>query len=217
MADKKQSPEEGGRELRQHPLIERLTADASAARPAEGTAPQPPAVNVLSGFPAHDPEAGYWRIYVELDLQSYVRVAEADIVGTQTLATDEAPLRPSVVWIRRGAELEYTRVETRQLRAGLLQGGFVAGLGGVAPGVRGLGGAEYWVRDLQQSVDPCPSVDWCRTRDHGACFTRPANCRSEFGICGGPGTAGCSGPICPTGPFVCGPSAGCTWGPECGF
>jgi hypothetical protein len=213
MSDRRKKSEESGRELRQHPLIEQLTAGGPAARAGGGAEAQPPDVTVLSGYPARDPEGGYWRIYEGLDLTTYFRVAEEDVVGTQTLATDDAPLRPSVVWVRRDAEIDHTRVETHQLRAGFLQGGFVAGLGDVASTPRGFGGRGG---ALENSVDLCPSVDWCRTRDYGACYTRPAACQSEIGRCGGGGGGG-TGPFCGTGPFVCGPSAGCTWGPECGF
>ena len=98
-----------------HPLVDRLTGAPDAS--------------VLFGYPARDPQSGFWRIYQDLGFQLYLRVAEDDIVSTQTLATDEEPLRPSVVWVRRGADVEQIRVEARRLQAGFLQGPLVEGLG----------------------------------------------------------------------------------------
>jgi hypothetical protein len=92
MADKKPPPGAGGPQP--HPLVDRLTGGAAEAAGPAGA--QPPDVSVLFGYPARDPQPGFWRIYQDLGFQSYLRVAEDDIVGTQTLATDEEPLRPSV-------------------------------------------------------------------------------------------------------------------------
>jgi hypothetical protein len=216
--DERGASGDGGRELREHPLIARLTASApdAAARKAAGAAGAPslPGVEVLSGYPARDPEPGFWRLYEGLDLRSYVRVAEADVVTIQTLATDEEPLRPSMVWVRRDAELQHTRVETRQLRAGFLQGSFVEGLGDVAAEVAPQVRAGRVAGPATARRDDICSVDLCRTRDFGACFTRPAACQSEIGRCGGGG--GGTGPFCGTGAFVCGATVGCTFGRECG-
>ena len=208
MAEKRPRPDPGG--LQPHPLIDRLTGGAAGAAGPSGT--QPPDVSILFGYPARDPQKGFWRIYQDLGFQSYLRVAEGDVVGTQTLATDDEPLRPSAVWVRRGADLEQMRVEVRQLQAGFLQGPLVEGLGEFAPGAaaraRPLGA-------LTSDPEIC-SIDICRSRDFGGCFTRIRACVSEFGGCGGGGGGG-TGAFCPTREFVCGATVGCTFGPECGF
>jgi len=199
MADKRQRPRPG--ELQPHPLIDRLTAGAAGAAGPHGA--QPPDVTILFGYPARDPQAGFWRIYQDLGFQSYLRVAEPDVVGTQTLATDDEPLRPSAVWVRRGADVEQARVESRRLQAGFLQGPLVEGLGEFASRTTAR---TRPVGPLTSDPDYC-SIDFCRSRDFGGCFTRINACVSEFGICGGGGdTAGlqCTvGAFCPTREFVC--------------
>jgi hypothetical protein len=203
MADKRQRPSAGG--LQPHPLVDRLSG--AAGTPGA----QPPDVNILFGYPARDPQPGFWRIYQDLGFQSYLRVAEPDVVGTQTLATDDEPLRPSAVWVRRGADLEQARVETRRLQAGFLQGPLVEGLGAFAAGAtaRTRPGAR-----LTGDPEIC-SIELCPSRDFGGCFTRIRACVSEFGGCGG-GGGGDTGAFCPTREFVCGATVGCTFGPECG-
>jgi hypothetical protein len=199
MADKKQQAGADGPQ--QHPLIDRLTGGAGA---------QPPDVSVLFGYPARDPQPGFWRIYENLGFQSYLRVAEDDIVSTHTLATDEEPLRPAVVWVRRGADLEQTRVEARRLQAGFLQGPLVEGLGGFASGATARGRA---VRRFTGDPEIC-SIDLCPSRDFGGCFTRRADCASELFICDGGGGGGdTNNAFCPTREFVC----RATVGPECGL
>lgn len=207
MADKK--PQSGSGGPQPHPLIDRLTGGAAEA--AGRSRAQQPDVSVLFGYPARDPQPGFWRIYQDLGFQSYLRVAEDDVVATQALATDDEPLRPSVVWVRRGTELEQARVETRRLQAGFLQGPLVEGLGefAAAPTAR-----TRAVGPLTGDPEYC-SVDFCRSRDFGGCFTRIRACVSEFGGCGGGG--GGTGAFCPTREFVCGATVGCTVGPECGF
>ena len=145
MAVKK--PPSGAGGPQPHPLVDRLTGA--------------PDVSVLFGYPARDPQSGFWRIYQDLGFQSYLRVAEDDIVSTQTLATEEEPLRPSVVWVRRGADVEQTRVEARRLQAGFLQGPLVEGLGGF-PFARTRPPRTLDARsgDLQHRHLPIPRLRW---------------------------------------------------------
>src|SRR5262249_61876475 len=113
----------------------------------------------------------------------------------------------------RGADVSQPRVEARRLPAGFLQGPLVEGLGGFP-----LGAAARTrpPRLLTRDPEIC-SIDICRSRDFGGCFTRIRACVSEFGHCGGGGGGGDTlNAFCPTREFVCGQSAGCTFGPECG-
>jgi hypothetical protein len=199
MADKRQRS--GSRELQPHPLIDRLTGGAAEASGARGG--QPPDVTILFGYPNRDPQPGFWRIYQDLGFQSYLRVAEPDVVGTQTLATDDEPLRPSAVWVRRGADVEQMRVESRRLQAGFLQGPLVEGLGEFASRATAR---TRPVGRLTSDPEFC-SIDFCQSRDFGGCFTRIAACVSEVGICGGGGDTAAlqctAGAFCPTREFVC--------------
>jgi hypothetical protein len=204
MADKRQQP--GSGEPQQHPLIDRLTGGTR-----EGAAAQPPDVSILSGYPARDPQPGFWRIYQDLSFQSYLRVTEDDIVGTQTLATDDQPLLPSAVWVRRGAELEQVRVDTRRLQAGFLQGPLVEGLAEFTSGAARTRRTAPLTRDREVC-----SIDICQSRDVGGCFTHVRACVSVDRPCGGGGGGGASGgALCPSREFVCGPSVGCSYGIEC--
>jgi hypothetical protein len=175
----------GPGKLQPHPLIEKLTGQGAG----RGGADQSPNVQALTGYLARDPQPDYWRIYQDLNLNAFYRVAADDIVGSQDLATEEEPLRPTIVWVRQGATIEQTRIASRQVQAasflqgtmmsGYMRGGRGARMAGLRTrGTRPGRGAEYGA-----SVDWCESVDFCRTPDYGACFTRPAYCRSEFGAC----------------------------------
>lgn len=203
MAEKRQRARSA--RLQPHPLLDRLTEGAAEAA-------GPPDVSILFGYPARDPQPGYWRIYQDLGFQSYLRIAESDVVGTETLATDDEPLRPSAVWVRRGADLEQAQVESRRVQAGFLQGSLVEGLGEFDSGVAAR---TRPAAPLTRDPEIC-SIDICRSRDFGGCFTRIRACVSEFGGCGGGGGGG-TGAFCPTREFVCGATVGCTFGPECGF
>jgi hypothetical protein len=207
MADKKQQP--GSGEPQQHPLIDRLAGGTAEATGLPGA--QPPDVSVLSGYPARDPQPGFWRIYQDLSFQSYLRVAEDDIVGTQTLATDEHPLRPSAVWVRRGAELEQVRVDVRRLQAGFLQGPLAEGLAEFTSGAARTRQTAPLTRDREVC-----SIDICLSRDVGGCFTRVRACVSLDRPCGG-GGGGTDDALCSTHTVRCDITDVCTLGkgPAC--
>lgn len=190
--------EQGAEGLQPHPLIDKLMSQASQAESrdaglASTPAAQLPNVQTLSGYLARDPQAGYWRIYEDVNLNTFFRVAETDIVGSQQLATEQEPLLPTIVWVRQGAVIQHTRIESRQAQAAsFLQGDMMSGFmrGAIGSrresrmtGVRARQPRQARAAGFETSVDLCPSVDWCRTPDYGACFTRPAYCRSEFYNC----------------------------------
>jgi hypothetical protein len=187
--------EPGTEGLQPHPLIDKLA--------------QFPGVQALSGYLARDPQPGYWRIYEDLNLNTFYSVAESDIVGSQQLATDQEPLRPTIVWVKQDAVLQYTRIESRQAQAAsFLQGNMMSGFmrGTIGPrresrmtGMRARQARHARGAEFEASVDWCVSVDFCRTPDYGACFTRPAYCRSEFYHC--PSDFCPSEPACPTDVF----------------
>lgn len=182
--DKPNAPK-GQSKLRQHPLLDQLMPEQSDS--ARAAMPQqPPNVITLSGYLAKDPEAGYWRLYSGLDLSEYYRIAEEDIVNAQLLATDDAPQRPQIVWIKATATLQQTHTNTRQVQAGFLQGVLTSGPGALGTASFQLPPPHHvgmTVGPAYCSVQVCLSVDMCKSRDFGACYTHPAACRSHNEMC----------------------------------
>jgi hypothetical protein len=181
MANENQPPEGG--QLEQHPLFDRLVSEGRVGQPAT-----PPDVSVLTGFPAREPEPGFWRVYEDLTFQSYIRVAEADVVGTQTLATEEEPLRPSVIWVRQGADLQQTRVETRRVQAGFLRGELTGEFGVEAPATGRPVGPPTWVRCEPTWHPRCNTIFRCSLYEYCPAERVPSTRRcdvpeTEPGIC----------------------------------
>lgn len=97
-------------------LIERLIPDAS----------QVPDVQVLVGFLGKSAREGYWRLYLTIILNEYVEFAEEDVVHSRAFECDESRLGGTMVWIRRGANLQHTRSVSREAQADFLQGAITA-------------------------------------------------------------------------------------------
>ena len=106
------------------PNLENHRAFESLATPDAGTEGSPlGSARALAGFPMRDPEEGYWRLYANLGLDNYLRIREDDIVGTQSLATDEQPLRRTTLWVKPDARLVHTRINSEEIQASFLSGG----------------------------------------------------------------------------------------------
>jgi hypothetical protein len=123
-------------DLKQDPLVDKLRPDPS--QPA-------PDVASLVGFLGKASGSGRWRLYLSAELNEFVEIAEADIVASESIATERNPLGGTRLWIKRDAKLPYTRIESRQVQAEFLQGKITenflpraamqrAGMGGVAMG-----------------------------------------------------------------------------------
>ncbi|MEE6308199.1 hypothetical protein V1634_15325 [Plantactinospora veratri] len=106
--------------LRQDRLVDDL-------RPA----PQepPPDVVELHGFLGRDGADGYWRLYLTVGLDSYLRIAEADIVASRQADDDATSLDPSVVVVRASATVEHVHTTSADLHADFLRGPYSTGLG----------------------------------------------------------------------------------------
>src|SRR3712207_301394 len=119
MSDQQNRPNEGNqgdsRELKQDELVERLMPEPVMPEPpagapgAPGAGPRtPPDVLRLSGFLGQDTEEGYWRLYLTPNLDTYVKVAESDVVASQELAPEFTPGPTSsagtVLFVKREAE-----------------------------------------------------------------------------------------------------------------
>lgn len=109
----------GPEPLHQDPLVDEL-------RPAP-TDPPPDVVRVR-GFLGRDIEPGHWRLYLDSDLNVYLRIAEADIVGGRQGDPAESDLRPSHILIKSSATVEKVQTLPLDLQAGFLQGVYTAAL-----------------------------------------------------------------------------------------
>jgi hypothetical protein len=103
--------------LKQDLLVEKLIPDPT----------QPAAdVTALVGFVGKSTKELFWRLYLTPGLSEYVEIAAADIVSSESLTTPEKPLAGTLLWVKRSAQLQHTRSESRQIQAEFLQGGIVS-------------------------------------------------------------------------------------------
>ncbi len=109
--------------LRQHEMVDRVLG-AAAEFPARGYR--------VYGFLGKDSEAGFWRVYLSLDLDHYIRVAEADIITVRDAANTPPDQKMDEVWVKEDADLIETRALPKQMRTSFLSGPLVNRLGAAA-------------------------------------------------------------------------------------
>jgi hypothetical protein len=101
-------------------LVEMLVPDPS----------QPPTPTVaLAGLLGRSAKEGYWRLYFSSSLKRYVEFKEEDVLHSVKIPKEQPPfagLEATRVWLKREAEVEYTRTESRRLQAEVLQSGMAA-------------------------------------------------------------------------------------------
>jgi hypothetical protein len=97
------------------PLVETLVPDP-------GTQPPPPTV-ALAGLLGKSAKEGRWRLYFSPSLERYAEFKEEDVLGSVKIPQEQPPfagLKATRVWLKREAEVEYTRTEARRVRAEVL-------------------------------------------------------------------------------------------------
>lgn len=169
-------------EMQQDELIDKLIPDPSQQQP----------LTVLSGFLGRSSQVGHWRIYLSLTLDEYVEIPEEDIIHSQSLGPEQSALGGTMVWVRTGTPLQYTRTMSRQIQAEFLQGpittGFSMGATGfqaaMAPGPRNALPNTYYCSDVFCYTDRC-STDNPRLCHSHICDTK--GCTHMFGTCWCPG------------------------------
>ena len=154
----------------------------------------PPETTLLSGYPGASDEEGHTRIYFDPELSDYVDVPDGDILHTEAGGGDGGALEPSLVWIRRGAQVLHGPAGGDRQRASFFEGpvfqeNFPATVEGTGAGG---GGAAEWAAagfvtqnpaicqvrvacQLQSrpilrtpaSLAGCPSVGFCPTDRFG--------------------------------------------------
>ena len=87
-----------------------------------GDATQPPTgLTNFVGLLYHSSKAGYWLLYLTLDMSTCVEIQEDDIVHSEQLPPDKSPfgsLGGTQVFVRKGAKVTTTRTVTRTHEAG---------------------------------------------------------------------------------------------------
>src|SRR3712207_227781 len=99
------------------PLVESLVPDPSQ--------PPPPTVT-LAGLLGRSAKEGYWRLYFSSALEHYAEFKGEDVLGSVKIPKEQSPfagLEATRVWLKREAEVEYTRTESWRVRAEVLEGG----------------------------------------------------------------------------------------------
>jgi hypothetical protein len=91
---------------------------------------QPPTPTVsLLGLLGRSAKEGYWRLYFSTKLNRYAEFKEEDVLHSVKVPRALPPflgMEATRVWIRADAEIEYTRTESRKVRASGLQGSLAA-------------------------------------------------------------------------------------------
>jgi hypothetical protein len=202
-----QKDEAGGDEPAGGDFVSRLVDDPA----------KPPQTTLLSGYVGASDEEGHTRIYFDPQLSDYVDVADDDVLHTEP-SGGPGPLSPTLVWIKRDAQVLHGQAGSTRQRAGFFEGRVwrenfgvtVAGGPGAQGPRRRMGYGPPPPRPL--SAHPCPSVVGCRTPVHPCAGPISANpcptvqaCRTRAPFCAGPSavdacptarcvTQGCNGP-----------------------
>jgi hypothetical protein len=100
----------------------------------------------LVGFLGRDTEEGYWRVYLNPQLDTYVKVAAADVEDHQPDESGGPGMGRTVLFVRGDADVQHVTTVPKLVQASFLGGditgrfmggGSSAGLAG-APGAAGL-------------------------------------------------------------------------------
>ena len=101
-------------------FVEKLVPDPS----------QPPTPTVsLLGLLGRSTKEGYWRLYFSTSLKRYAEFKEEDVLHSVKVPRAQPPflgMEATRVWLKAEAEIEYTRTESRKVRATGLQGSLAA-------------------------------------------------------------------------------------------
>jgi hypothetical protein len=166
-------------------LVRRMIPDPSQ--------PTPDAVTIV-GFLGKGLKPRVWRLYLNPELNEYVEIAEEDVLRTESLKTEANPLGGTLVWVRRSATLEHTRITTRQTQADFLRGDIT---GRVLSNARGSA-VNLGNIGLNFSTAPCATLTIVLT------VTVAATC---LGPCP---TDECPSNDCPSTPLLCTIAGVCT-------
>jgi len=163
MAEQRRS---GGKGIPHHPLVEALASDPN----------QPPEqATKLFGYPGPAANAKSTRLWLNLDLSSYVEVANDAIVHSQTLDNDQG----TILWVEPGTTVTHSTTQSQEVQAEFL-GGSIAeqNLAAAPAGVEWgspMGGFTGETRAFPCAPRPL-SIDW------GTCNSRLGPCPADSRI-----------------------------------
>jgi len=154
-----QKDQAGGDEPAGGDFVSRLVSDPA----------NPPRTTLLSGYVGASDEEGHTRIYFDPQLSDYVDVASDDVLHTEPSGR-AGPLSPTLVWIRRDAQVLHGQAGSTRQRAGFFEGRVWRENFGVTaaarPGAHGPRRMHGPPAPGLLSARPCPSVAGCRTPVH---------------------------------------------------
>jgi hypothetical protein len=126
---------------------------------------QTPDVQLLGGYLGKSSQAGYWRLYLNPELTSYVDIAEKDIIYSQLANNNQNSLGGTLLWVRRGAEIKATRTTSRESQADFLRGAIAASMARMgAAGVLGSIAAQPRTFNVSECIH-------CTTDGGDSCFS----------------------------------------------
>jgi hypothetical protein len=162
----------GSKGIPHHPLVTALASDPGKP---------PTKATKLFGYPGPAAEKGSTRLWLDLDLTTYVDVPDDAILHSQTLPDDQG----TYLWVDPAATLTYSSAQSHEVQADFLGGSIAArNLAAAAPvgGIGGGGGLNTRAADCQESLSTgCTVLDNCNE-------TGLPNCPSAFApVCGGVG------------------------------
>lgn len=147
-------------EIQHHPLVEALASDPD----------QPKRATRLFGFPGPSAERGSTRLWLDLELTSYLDVPDDAILHHRTLDDD----RGTVLWVDPEATLKHSAPREREVQAEFLEGEISGPGPGDEPEIPGMLEIPH-VPLYRTMMLPCPTDFPCES------FSRP--CGSGLKIC----------------------------------
>jgi len=98
-----------------------LVADALSERLVPD--PNSPKRFVLeSGYLGKSTREGFWRLYLNSEMNAFQEFAEKDIIHTQSLETADNPMGGTAVWIKANAEVLRARIRSSDAQEAFLHG-----------------------------------------------------------------------------------------------
>jgi hypothetical protein len=104
-----EQPESRRGELQEDPLLR----EVDPATVADSQA--------LHGFLGRSTEDGFWRLYLNPSLDSYLEIRDPDILATRALG-EQSSAAGTIVWVRRDAKVRRVTVGPLQAHADFLRG-----------------------------------------------------------------------------------------------
>jgi hypothetical protein len=138
MANAEQGAEGQQMDLTPDHITERLVSDPS--QPADAT--------VLSGFLGRSSREGHERLYLDLELRSYVEVPRDAILHRERVGSEDSPMGQGTrLWVRSGTRLTHQVAQPQMVQAEFLSGPLTQHLTGAHPLMAAMyvaGSGTWW-------------------------------------------------------------------------